>query len=185
MSQVSIASMLERCVPCGEEARSSSKRFMPFAVAYSVIAAWTAPAASSQAAHAPNATAKQEEARYLGLFESREDSPAGWNADGDAKFDLWSSTPTLPNVAVGEQVAVGKFTPKLDFTLPGNSQLVSSEDEEGEVLDSAAHNPWAELGSVFPDATPSLRYDKSDTSDAGLPTPCTGVEAVARQSTGP
>ncbi|MFG2593147.1 hypothetical protein [Streptomyces sp. NPDC048438] len=87
MSQVSIASMLERCVPCGGEARSSSKRFTSFAVAYSVIAAWTAPAASSQATHASNATAKQE-ACYLALFESRGDSPAGWNADGDAKFDL-------------------------------------------------------------------------------------------------
>ncbi|NEE16740.1 hypothetical protein G3M58_61040, partial [Streptomyces sp. SID7499] len=84
--------------------------------------------------------------------------------DGDTKLDLWSTTPTLPNVAVGEQVAVGKFTPKLDFTLPGYSQLISSEGEEGEVrFDSAAYNPWAKTGSVFPDATPSLRYDKSDT----------------------
>ncbi|MFD8409910.1 DNRLRE domain-containing protein [Streptomyces anulatus] len=128
-----------------------------------------------------NPTAIGERACYFGVYESREDSPIGWKADGDTKLDLWSTTPTLPNVAVGEQVAVGKFTPKLDFTLPGYSQLISSEGEEGEVrFDSAAYNPWAKTGSVFPDATPSLRYDKSDTSDAGLPTPYTGVEAVAR-----
>lgn len=130
---------------------------------------------------AGNASAEPEEACYSGLFDGREASPLQWEVDGDTTFDLWSSTPTLPDIAVGEQVAVGKFTPKLDFTLPGYSQIISSEGEEGEIrFDSAAYNGWAKLGSVFPDATPSLRYDKSDTSDLGLPTPYTGVEAVAR-----
>ncbi|MEW2069088.1 hypothetical protein, partial [Streptomyces sp. NPDC007346] len=64
-----------------------------------------------------NSTAIQERACYFGVYESREDSPNGWKTDGDTKLDLWSTTPTLPNVAVGDQVAVGKFTPKLDFTV--------------------------------------------------------------------
>ncbi|WP_275466856.1 DNRLRE domain-containing protein [Streptomyces noursei] len=124
-----------------------------------------------------NATAKQEEACYIGIHDGRKDSPAQWEADGDTKFDLWSSTPKFPDIAVGEQVAVGRFTPELEFTLPGYDQVIPSEGEEGQIrFDSAAYNPWANLGSVFPDATPSLRYDKSDTSNAAY----TGVEAVAR-----
>ncbi|WP_050506934.1 DNRLRE domain-containing protein [Streptomyces rimosus] len=124
-----------------------------------------------------NTTAKKEEACYIGTFDGRKDSPTGWKANGDTKFDLWSSTPKLPDVAAGEQVAVGKFTPELDFSLPGYGQFIPSEGEEGQIrFDSAAYNPWAKLGSVFPDATPSLRYDKSDTSSAAY----TGVEAVAR-----
>ncbi|MEU6762941.1 DNRLRE domain-containing protein [Streptomyces sp. NPDC046853] len=128
-----------------------------------------------------NPDAKETESCYSGIHEEREDSPSQWNTDGDAQFDLWSSTPHLPSVATGEQVAEGKFTPIFEFTLPGYGQVLPSEGEEGEIrFDSAAYNPWAKLGSVFPDATPSLRYDKSDTSHAGPPTSYTGVEAVAR-----
>jgi hypothetical protein len=51
----------------------------------------------------------------------------------------------------------------------------------GEVrFDSAAYNRRAQLGSVFPDATPALRYDRSDTSDPSAPVePYFGVAAVA------
>ncbi|MFI9781265.1 DNRLRE domain-containing protein [Streptomyces sp. NPDC051956] len=130
--------------------------------------------------NAGNADAKEEEACYSGLYEEREDSPSQWNTDGDAQFDLWSSTPHLPSVEGGEQVAEGKFTPTFEFTLPGYGQFIPTEGEEGEIrFDSAAYNPWANVGSVFPDATPSFRYDKSDTSRV-VPDAYTGVEAVAR-----
>ncbi|MFJ9213881.1 NucA/NucB deoxyribonuclease domain-containing protein [Streptomyces sp. NPDC102264] len=131
--------------------------------------------------NAGNADAEETEACYSGLHEEREDSPSQWQINGDAQFDLWSSTPHLPSVEGGEQVAVGKFTPTFEFTLPGYGQFIPTEGEEGEIrFDSAAYNPWAKVGSVFPDATPSLRYDKSDTSHAGPPVAYTGVEAVAR-----
>ncbi|MFD5897750.1 DNRLRE domain-containing protein [Streptomyces sp. NPDC060366] len=131
--------------------------------------------------NAGNADANEAEACYSGLYEEREDSPTQWKINGDTQFDLWSSTPHLPSVEGGEQVAVGKFTPTFEFTLPGYGQFIPTEGEEGEIrFDSAAYNPWAKVGSVFPDATPSFRYDKSDTSHAGPPVAYTGVEAVAR-----
>ncbi|WP_141724642.1 hypothetical protein [Streptomyces niveus] len=105
-----------------------------------------------------------------GLHEEREDAPSQWKINGDTQFDLWSSTPHLPSVEAGEQIAVGKFTPTFEFTLPGYGEFLPTEGEEGEIrFDGAAYNPWAKIGSVFPDATPSLRYDKSDTSHAGSP----------------
>ncbi|MFF5090418.1 DNRLRE domain-containing protein [Streptomyces niveus] len=128
-----------------------------------------------------NPDAKETEACYSGLHEEREDSPSQWKINGDTQFDLWSSTPHLPRVEGGEQVAVGKFTPTFEFTLPGYGQFIPTEGEEGEIrFDSAAYNNWDKVGSVFPDATPSFRYDKSDTSHAGPPVAYTGVEAVAR-----
>ncbi|SDL42734.1 DNRLRE domain-containing protein [Streptomyces indicus] len=130
---------------------------------------------------AGNPTAKPEDACYTGLFTGRTDSIADWKTNGKTEFDLWSSTPKLPDVAAGERVATGKFTPELKFTLPGYDQLIDAAGEEGVVrFDSAAYNTWAKTGSVFPDATPSLQYNKSDTSSAGPPAPYTGVEAVAR-----
>ncbi|MFI6084223.1 hypothetical protein ACIBBB_25150 [Streptomyces sp. NPDC051217] len=79
------------------------------------------------------------------------------------------------------RVAVGKSTPTFEFTLPGLWTVHPTEGEEGEIrFDSAAYTPWAKVGFVFSDATPSLRYDKSDTSHAGPRVAYTGVEAVAR-----
>ncbi|MDQ8704866.1 DNRLRE domain-containing protein [Streptomyces sp. LHD-70] len=118
---------------------------------------------------------------YSGIYEEREVSPTQWDVDGDTKFDLWSSTPKLPSVDVGEQIAEGKFTPTFDFTLPGYGQFIPSEGEEGQIrFDSAAYLTWGKVGSVFPDATPALRYDKSDTSRPGPPAAYTGVAAVAQ-----
>ncbi|MFD5223345.1 DNRLRE domain-containing protein [Streptomyces tendae] len=126
-------------------------------------------------------TAQDEYACFTGLYEGREDSPSQWNADGDTKFDLWSSAPKMPDVVNGDQIATGLFTPVLKFTIPGYGQVIPAEGEEGEVrFDSAAYNQRAQLGSVFPDATPALRYDRSDKSvpnTAGEP--YLGVAAVA------
>ncbi|MFI1226790.1 MULTISPECIES: DNRLRE domain-containing protein [unclassified Streptomyces] len=128
-----------------------------------------------------NPDAKPEDACHYGLDTGRKDSPAQWKLDGDAKFDLQSTAPKAPEVQIGEQIATGEFTPELDFTLPGYGQLISSEGETGHIrFDSAAYLTWNKLGSVFSDVTPSLRYDKSDTSHAGPPASYTGVEAVAR-----
>ncbi|MEV8007809.1 DNRLRE domain-containing protein [Streptomyces parvus] len=125
--------------------------------------------------------AKEEEACEPGTATGRSDSPSQWKVDGDTKFDLWSTAPRVPDVANGDQVATGLFTPVLEFTLPGYSQALPAEGEEGEVrFDSAAYNVRAKLGSVFPDATPALRYDRSDTSDPAAPVePYRGVAAVA------
>ncbi|WP_437061163.1 DNRLRE domain-containing protein [Streptomyces sp. enrichment culture] len=126
-------------------------------------------------------TARDEDACFTGLYEGREDSPNQWNANGDTTFDLWSFAPKMPNVADGDQIATGLFTPILEFTIPGYGQVIPSEGEEGEVrFDSAAYNQRAQLGSVFPDATPALRYDRSDKSvpnTAGEP--YLGVAAAA------
>ncbi|MFB7269745.1 DNRLRE domain-containing protein [Streptomyces sp. NPDC056244] len=125
--------------------------------------------------------AKEEEACYTGLHPGRSDSPSQWKSDGDTKFDLWSSAPKLPDVTNGDQIATGLFTPVLKFTVPGYGQVLPAEGEEGEVrFDSAAYNQRAQLGSVFPDATPAFRYDRSDTSDPAAPgEPYLGVAAVA------
>ncbi|MGN9795976.1 DNRLRE domain-containing protein [Streptomyces sp. OZ13] len=122
-----------------------------------------------------------EDACQPGLYTGRSDSPSQWKYNGDTKFDLWSLAPRLPDVAHGDQIATGLFTPVLEFTVPGYSQLIPSEGEQGEIrFDSAAYNVRAKAGSVFPDATPALRYDRSDTSDAGAPVePYIGVAAVA------
>ncbi|CAL9400119.1 DNRLRE domain-containing protein [Streptomyces sp. enrichment culture] len=122
-----------------------------------------------------------EEACQPGLYTGRTDSPSQWKYDGDTKFDLWSLAPRLPDVTNGDQIATGLFTPVLKFTIPGYSQLIPSEGEQGEVrFDSAAYNVRAKAGSVFPDATPALRYDRSDTSDPSAPVePYIGVAAVA------
>ncbi|HBF85303.1 MAG TPA: hypothetical protein DD420_36870 [Streptomyces sp.] len=125
--------------------------------------------------------AKDEEACYTGVYPGRSDSPSQWKYDGDTKFDLWSSAPKFPDVANGDQIATGLFTPVLKFKIPGYDQVLPSEGEEAEVrFDSAAYNQRAQLGSVFPDATPALRYDRSDTSDPAAPVePYQGVAAVA------
>ncbi|MFB7178207.1 DNRLRE domain-containing protein [Streptomyces sp. NPDC056257] len=122
-----------------------------------------------------------EDACQPGLHTGRSDSPSQWKANGDTKFDLWSLAPRLPDVANGDQIATGLFTPVLEFKLPGYSQLIPSEGEQGEIrFDSAAYNVRAKAGSVFPDATPALRYDRSDTSDPAAPVePYFGVAAVA------
>ncbi|WP_443067931.1 NucA/NucB deoxyribonuclease domain-containing protein [Streptomyces sp. NBC_01351] len=124
---------------------------------------------------------KVEDACQPGLHTGRSDSPSQWKYNGDTKFDLWSLAPRLPDVANGDQIATGLFTPVLEFTLPGYSQLIPSEGEQGEIrFDSAAYNVRAKVGSVFPDATPALRYDRSDTSDPAAPVePYFGVAAVA------
>ncbi|MFC9035122.1 DNRLRE domain-containing protein [Streptomyces arboris] len=134
----------------------------------------------SWAAGAP-AEAKDEDACETGVSPGRSDSPSQWKHDGDTKFDLWSTAPRVPDVANGDQIATGLFTPVLKFTLPGYSQALPTEGEEGEVrFDSAAYNGRAKLGSVFPDATPALRYDRSDTSNPSAPVePYLGVAAVA------
>ncbi|WP_162465958.1 NucA/NucB deoxyribonuclease domain-containing protein [Streptomyces taklimakanensis] len=123
----------------------------------------------------------EEDARRPGIRTGRSDSPNQWKYDGDTKFDLWSLAPKLPDVANGDQIATGLFTPVLEFTIPGYSQVIPAEGEQGEVrFDSAAYNKRAQLGSVFPDATPALRYDRSDTSDPSAPVePYLGVAAVA------
>lgn len=122
-----------------------------------------------------------EDACQPGVHTGRSDSPSQWKFDGDTKFDLWSLAPKLPDVADGDQIATGLFTPVLEFTIPGYSQLIPSEGEQGEVrFDSAAYNQRAQVGSVFPDATPALRYDRSDTSDPTAPVePYLGVAEVA------
>ncbi|MFC8257156.1 DNRLRE domain-containing protein [Streptomyces sp. NPDC057291] len=134
----------------------------------------------SWSAGAPS-EAKDEEACYTGVYPGRDDSPSQWKYDGDTKFDLWSSAPKFPDVVSGDQIATGLFTPVLEFTIPGYGQVLPTEGEEGEVrFDSAAYNQRAQLGSVFPDATPALRYDRSDTSDPAAPVePYLGVAAVA------
>ncbi|WP_416071774.1 DNRLRE domain-containing protein [Streptomyces sp. ID03-2B] len=125
--------------------------------------------------------ARDEDACYEGVYPGRSDSPSQWKFDGDTKFDLWSSAPRFPNASLGDQIATGLFTPVLKFTIPGYGQVLPTEGEEGEVrFDSAAYNQRAQLGSVFPDATPALRYDRSDTSDPSAPVePYHGVAAVA------
>ncbi|MBP0457978.1 DNRLRE domain-containing protein [Streptomyces montanisoli] len=123
-----------------------------------------------------------EEACDNGIHDGRTDTAAGWDADGDTQFDLWSSTPKLPDIADDEQIATGLFKPVLKFTIPGYGQVLPTEGEQGEIrFDSAVYNRRAPLGSVFPDATPAFRYDKSDTSNAGNGTqePYLGVAAVA------
>ncbi|WP_101256190.1 DNRLRE domain-containing protein [Streptomyces barkulensis] len=125
--------------------------------------------------------ARDEEACETGLSSGRDDHPSQWKADGDTKFDLWSTAPEAPDVAHGDQVATGLFTPILEFTVPGYDQIIPAEGEQGEVrFDSAAYNRRSQLGSVFPDATPALRYDRSDTSDPNAPgEEYFGVAAVA------
>ncbi|MGW4460534.1 NucA/NucB deoxyribonuclease domain-containing protein, partial [Streptomyces albidoflavus] len=125
--------------------------------------------------------AKDEEACEIGTSSGRTDSPSQWKLNGDTKFDLWSTAPMAPDISVGDQVATGLFTPVLKFTLPDYSQVLPAEGEQGEVrFDSAAYNGRAKLGSVFPDATPALRYDRSDTSNPSAPVePYLGVAAVA------
>ncbi|MFD7407348.1 DNRLRE domain-containing protein [Streptomyces sp. NPDC059866] len=122
-----------------------------------------------------------EDACQPGVHTGRSDSPSQWKYNGDTKFDLWSLAPKLPDVAHGDQIATGLFTPVLKFTIPGYSQVIPSEGEQGEIrFDSAAYNVRAKAGSVFPDATPALRYDRGDTSDPTAPVePYIGVAAVA------
>ncbi|MFJ8018636.1 hypothetical protein [Streptomyces sp. NPDC096339] len=124
---------------------------------------------------------KKEDACTPGLNLGRKDSPSQWKYNGDTKFDLWSHAPKLPDIAYGDQIATGLFTPVLKFTLPGYSQLIPSKGEQGEVrFDSAAYINRANSGSVFPNATPALRYDRSDTSNPNAPgEPWHGVAAVA------
>ncbi|MFE9297717.1 hypothetical protein [Streptomyces niveus] len=90
-----------------------------------------------------------------GLHEEREDAPSQWKINGDTQFDLWSSTPHLPSVEAGEQIAVGKFTPTFEFTLPGYGQFLPTEGEEGEIrFDGAARYLYEGTGDEFKDDTP-------------------------------
>ncbi|MFD7548930.1 DNRLRE domain-containing protein [Streptomyces sp. NPDC059816] len=121
------------------------------------------------------------DACQAGLHVGRTDSPNQWKQNGDTKFDLWSLAPKLPDVTHGDQIATGQFKPVLKFTIPGYSQVIPANGEQGEIrFDSAAYNQRAQAGSVFPDATPALRYDRSDKSVPTAPNePYHGVAAVA------
>ncbi|WP_405642317.1 DNRLRE domain-containing protein [Streptomyces uncialis] len=122
-----------------------------------------------------------QDACQPGIHVGRTDSPSQWKHNGDTTFDLWSLAPKLPDLANGDQIATGQFTPILKFTLPGYSQVIPAGGEKGEIrFDSAAYNQRAQAGSVFPDATPALRYDRSDKSVPTAPVePYYGVAAVA------
>ncbi|MDO0936355.1 hypothetical protein QQY66_33380 [Streptomyces sp. DG2A-72] len=92
-----------------------------------------------------------EDACQPGVYTGRSDSPSQWKYNGDTKFDLWSLAPRLPDVANGDQIATGLFTPVLKFTIPGYSQVIPSEGEQGEVrFDSAAYNQRAQVGPCSP-----------------------------------
>ncbi|MDQ0938444.1 NucA/NucB deoxyribonuclease domain-containing protein [Streptomyces sp. V1I1] len=122
-----------------------------------------------------------EDACDSGVYEGRKDSTRGWRNDGDVKFDLISLAPRQPSAEAGPQIANADFRPSYEFTIPGYDQLQPTEGEEGKLrFDSAWYLNRGDMGSVFSDITPALRYDRSDTSDpTGPGEPYLGVAVVA------
>ncbi|MGD6764053.1 NucA/NucB deoxyribonuclease domain-containing protein [Streptomyces sp. BH097] len=122
-----------------------------------------------------------EDACDSGMYEGRTASPGAWKRDGKTKFDLVSFASSPPSAAAGPQIANADFRPKYEFTIPGYDQFQPTDGEEGKLrFDSAAYLRRGNMGAVFSDTTPALRYDRSDTSDPSAPgEPYLGVAAVA------
>lgn len=102
-----------------------------------------------------------------GDHQGRTASIPSWRRNGHTHLDLVSTANSAPNAAAGEQIAHGVFQPVYEFTIPGYSQAIPTSGEVGRLrFDSAWYLRRGKLGSVFDDATPALRFDRSDRTDA-------------------